>query len=227
MADPVSLLLAIVIAYILGSLPFAIIVSKLFGLQDPRQFGSGNPGATNVLRSGNKSAANLTLFGDALKGWVAVYIAQSLFPQIGTTGFALVGIAAFLGHIYSCFLNFKGGKGVATAIGVLFALQTWLAGVTIAIWILIAVLFRFSSLAAIVASASAPVIYALMSLSSGDFVMSYFLSFVFIAGMLIYKHKKNIHNLLHGKESKIGSSKNKATPPPVARMSKKAKVSKK
>ena len=116
---------------------------------------------------------------------------------------------------------------MATAIGVLFALQTWLAGVTIAIWILIAVLFRFSSLAAIVASASAPVIYALMSLSSGDFVMSYFLSFVFIAAMLIYKHKKNIHNLLHGKESKIGFSKDKASTPPVARMSKKTMASKK
>ena len=226
MADPVSLLLAILIAYLLGSLPFAIIVSKLFGLEDPRQFGSGNPGATNVLRSGNKSAAILTLIGDALKGWVAVYIAQTYFPQIGASGIALVGVAAFLGHIYSCFLKFKGGKGVATAIGVLFAMQTWLASVTVAIWILIAILFRYSSLAALVASASAPVIYALMSLSSGDFVMSYILSFVFIAAMLIYKHKKNINNLLNGKESKIGSSKNKAAVP-VAATGKKSKKAKK
>ena len=210
MADPVTLLIALVIAYLLGSLPFAIIVSKLFGLQDPRQFGSGNPGATNVLRSGNKGAAALTLLGDAFKGWLAVYLAQTFAPQIGYTGFALVGIAAFLGHIYSCFLKFKGGKGVATAIGVLLALQAWLAGVTIIIWILIALLFRFSSLAAIVASACAPAIYGLMSLSGGYFNLSYFLAFVFIAAMLIYKHKNNIHNLLNGKESKIGSSKKQA-----------------
>lgn len=209
MAELGTLLVALVIAYLLGSLPFAIIVSKLLGLQDPRQFGSGNPGATNVLRSGHKGAAILTLFGDAFKGWLAVYLAQTFIPQISYSGFALVLIAAFLGHIYSCFLGFKGGKGVATAMGVLLALQAWLAISVISIWILVVVLFRYSSLAAIIAAACTPVIYVLVSLSGSYFQLSYFLAFVFIAFMLIYKHKKNINNLLTGQESKIGSSKKK------------------
>ncbi|MDY3330770.1 MAG: glycerol-3-phosphate 1-O-acyltransferase PlsY [Pelistega sp.] len=196
--------IAAVLAYIVGSIPFAIITSKLFGLQDPRQFGSGNPGATNVLRSGNKKAAVLTLIGDAFKGWLAVFIAQQLFPHYGTT-IAIVAVAAFLGHIYSIFLGFKGGKGVATAIGVLLALSPLLALTLILIWLLMAVLFRYSSLAAIVAAAAAPLLY--LQLYSYHLNNAYLVAILFISIVLIYKHKANIQKLLAGKESKIGSKK--------------------
>lgn len=196
--------LAVVIAYLLGSVPFAIIVSKLFGLQDPRQFGSGNPGATNVLRSGNKKAAVLTLIGDAFKGWLAVFIAQQLFANHSNV-IALVAIAAFLGHIYSIFLSLKGGKGVATAIGVLLALSPLLALTLIIIWLLMAILFRYSSLAAIVAASAAPLLY--LQLYSYHLNNYYLAAIAFISIMLIYKHKTNIQKLLTGKESKIGAKK--------------------
>ncbi len=196
--------LAAVLAYLMGSIPFAIIVSKLFGLQDPRQFGSGNPGATNVLRSGNKKAAALTLIGDAFKGWLAVFIAQQLFTHYSTT-IAIVAIAVFLGHIYSLFLNFKGGKGVATAIGVLLALSPLLALSLIIIWVLMAVLFRYSSLAAIVAAAAAPLLY--LQLYSYHLNNAYLAAIAFISIVLIYKHKTNIQKLLTGQESKIGAKK--------------------
>lgn len=196
--------LAVVIAYLLGSVPFAIIVSKLFGLRDPRQFGSGNPGATNVLRSGNKKAAVLTLIGDAFKGWLAVFIAQQLFANHSNV-IALVAIAAFLGHIYSIFLSLKGGKGVATAIGVLLALSPLLALTLIIIWLLMAILFRYSSLAAIVAASAAPLLY--LQLYSYHLNNYYLAAIAFISIMLIYKHKTNIQKLLTGKESKIGAKK--------------------
>lgn len=197
-------LIATVLAYLLGSIPFAIISSKVFGLQDPRHFGSGNPGATNVLRSGNKKAALLTLLGDAFKGWLAVFIAQQLFTHYSTT-IAIVAVAAFLGHIYSIFLGFKGGKGVATAIGVLLALSPLLALTLIIIWLLMAVLFRYSSLAAIVAAAAAPLLY--LQLYSYHLNNYYLAAIAFISFTLIYKHKTNIQKLLTGKESKIGSKK--------------------
>jgi len=192
--------LALVAAYLLGSVPFAMLSSKLFGLADPRTYGSGNPGATNVLRSGNKKAALFTLVGDALKGWVAVFIAQQ-------TGFSnsiigLVALAVFLGHLYPIFLKFKGGKGVATAAGVLIALDPLLGLAVGCTWLLIAFAFRYSSLAAVVAAAMAPVISVLMHGGNGQAVV------VGILGMaLIGKHWQNIQRLMAGQESKIGSKK--------------------
>ena len=192
--------LVLVAAYLLGSVPFAMISSKLFGLADPRTYGSGNPGATNVLRSGNKKAALFTLFGDALKGWVAVFIAQQMGFSNSVIG--LVALAVFLGHLYPIFLKFKGGKGVATAAGVLIALDPLLGLAVGCTWLLIAYAFRYSSLAAVVAAAMAPVISVLMHGGNSQTVV------VGILGMaLIGKHWQNIQRLLAGQESKIGSKK--------------------
>lgn len=206
-------ILAIILAYLAGSVPFAIITSKLFGLKDPRTFGSGNPGATNVLRTGNKLAAALTLVGDAFKGWLAVYLAIKFAPELGltVTGIALVALAVFLGHLYSIFLKFKGGKGVATAIGILLAIQPWLALATLATWLIIAVFFRYSSLAAIVAAIFAPFYYY-----AGNQIAWYRLPEIFwviciISLILIYKHKKNIANLLAGTESRLGQKNKQKT----------------
>ena len=149
----------ILLAYLIGSVPFAVVVSKLMGLQDPRSYGSKNPGATNVLRTGNKTAAALTLLGDAAKGWFAVWLAEKLAPGIAPWPLAAVVVAAFLGHLYPIFLGFKGGKGVATALGVLVAIQPWLAVATAATWLIIAIFFRYSSLASLVAAFFAPVYY--------------------------------------------------------------------
>ncbi|MFV9473236.1 glycerol-3-phosphate 1-O-acyltransferase PlsY [Advenella sp. RU8] len=199
-------ILAIILAYLAGSIPFAIITSKLFGLQDPRTFGSGNPGATNVLRSGNKLAAALTLVGDAFKGWLAVYIAIKFAPEFNLTvsSIALVALAVFLGHLYSIFLKFKGGKGVATAVGILLAIQPWLAVATLATWIIIAVFFRYSSLAAIVAAIFAPFYYYAGHQIAWYCVPEIFWVICLISLILIYKHKKNIINLLAGTESRLG-----------------------
>lgn len=192
--------LALIAAYLLGSVPFAMISSKLFGLADPRTYGSGNPGATNVLRSGNKKAALFTLIGDALKGWAAVFIADQM--GFSSTIIGLVALAVFLGHLYPIFLKFKGGKGVATAAGVLIALDP-LLGIAVAVtWLFIAYAFRYSSLAAVVAAGMAPVISVLMHGGSGHTVV------VGILGMaLIGKHWQNIQRLMAGQESKIGSKK--------------------
>src|SRR5690606_21303464 len=154
---------ALFIGYLMGSVPFAVVVSRAMGLKDPRSFGSGNPGATNVLRGGNKSAAVLTLIGDAAKGWLAVTLAawaaqRGLLPE---SAIPLAGLAAFLGHLYPLFLGFRGGKGVATALGVLLALQPWLALATAATWLIVALVTRYSSLAAILAAIFAPFYYIL------------------------------------------------------------------
>ncbi|WP_052019188.1 glycerol-3-phosphate 1-O-acyltransferase PlsY [Pelistega indica] len=180
---------AIFIAYLMGSIPFAILVSRLFGLQDPRHFGSGNPGATNVLRSGNKKAAVLTLIGDAFKGWLAVFITSQFFAQ-DNLAISLVAVAAFLGHVYSIFLGFKGGKGVATGIGVLLGLDPSLALILIVIWLLVALLFKYSSLAALVAAGSAPFLYLTLNFSSPSFSSEILVAIAFISLFLIYKHKK-------------------------------------
>ena len=192
--------LAIIAAYLLGSVPFAMISSKLFGLADPRTYGSGNPGATNVLRSGNKKAALVTLLGDALKGWLAVFVAQRL--GFSDTVIGLVALAVFLGHLYPIFLKFKGGKGVATAAGVLLALDPLLGLLVAGTWLFMAFAFRYSSLAAVTAAFMAPVISVLMHGGNGQTIV------VGILGMaLIGKHWPNIQRLLAGQESKIGSKK--------------------
>src|SRR5512145_1718804 len=159
-------LIFVVCAYLIGSVPFAILMSKAFGLADPRTYGSGNPGATNVLRSGKKAAAVLTLLGDAAKGWVAVFAAIKLAPHDGQglLMVALVSLAVFLGHVFPVFLKFKGGKGVATALGVLLALSGWLGLAVLATWLLVAVVFRYSSLSALVAAIAAPVYAMLLQL---------------------------------------------------------------
>lgn len=160
MPDFVIVLLAVLAAYLLGSVPFAVVCSRLFGLADPRSYGSKNPGATNVLRSGNKAAAALTLLGDMAKGWLAVFLAQTFGPKYGFSQ-GLVGavaLAVFFGHLYPVFLNFKGGKGVATAAGVLLALDPLLGLISLGIWLGIAFVMRYSSLAALVAAAAAPVV---------------------------------------------------------------------
>jgi len=156
----------VIAAYLLGSISFAIITSKLFGLADPRTYGSGNPGATNVLRSGKKAAAVLTLFGDAAKGWLAVFVAMQFASrdEQGAWLVAAVALAVFLGHLFPVFLRFKGGKGVATALGVLLALNVWVGLGGLATWLLTAVVFRLSSLSALVAAAATPVYAVLLGL---------------------------------------------------------------
>ncbi|HOX88021.1 MAG TPA: glycerol-3-phosphate 1-O-acyltransferase PlsY [Burkholderiaceae bacterium] len=196
-----SSLIAIAAAYLLGSVPFAVIVSRAFGLADPRSYGSGNPGATNVLRSGNKAAALLTLLGDAAKGWLAVWLAQRYGPAfgLGEGTVALVAVAVFMGHLYPVFLRFKGGKGVATAAGVLLSLQPWLGLAVALVWALVAGFFRYSSLAAIVACGFAPLFYALVWGLDGVFV-----AVAVISGFTVWRHRANIEKLMAGKESRIG-----------------------
>ena len=196
-----SSLIAIAAAYLLGSVPFAVIVSRAFGLADPRSYGSGNPGATNVLRSGNKAAALLTLLGDAAKGWLAVWLAQRYGPALGLGEgtVALVAVAVFMGHLYPVFLRFKGGKGVATAAGVLLSLQPWLGLAVALVWALVAGFFRYSSLAAIAACGFAPLFYALVWGLDGVFV-----AVAVICGFTVWRHRANIEKLMAGKESRIG-----------------------
>jgi glycerol-3-phosphate acyltransferase PlsY len=187
----------VIAAYLLGSISFAVITSKLFGLADPRTYGSGNPGATNVLRSGKKAAAALTLFGDAAKGWLAVFLAIQF--ALSDMQIALVALAVFLGHVFPIFLRFKGGKGVATALGVLLALNVWLGLGGLATWLLITAVFRLSSLSALVAAAITPVYAILLGLPREWVLASGIMSL-----LLIWRHKSNIQNLLTGKESRIG-----------------------
>jgi len=191
------------LGYLLGSLPFAVIVSKAFGLADPRSFGSGNPGATNVLRSGNKLAALLTLVGDALKGWIAMQIAAALGAD--GQGVAVAGIAAFAGHIYPLFLKFKGGKGVATALGVLAGFSGWLALACAGVWLLVAVVTRYSSLAALAAAASAPALSMWLKLPTEAIMVVSVMTV-----LLIQRHRSNIQKLLAGTESRIGKKKDPA-----------------
>ena len=193
-------LIFIIAAYLLGSISFAVVTSKFFGIADPRTYGSGNPGATNVLRSGKKAAAALTLFGDAAKGWLTVFLAIHFSP--GNVSYtmlaATVALAVFLGHLFPIFLHFKGGKGVATALGVLLALDVRLGLGGLATWLVVAVLFRLSSLAALVAAAATPIYAVLLGLPREWVLASGIMSL-----LLIWRHKNNIKNLLAGKESKI------------------------
>lgn len=192
--------LAILTAYLLGSIPFAMISSKVFGLADPRTYGSGNPGATNVLRSGNKKAALFTLIGDALKGWLAVFVAHKLGFSDNAVG--LVALAVFLGHLYPVFLKFKGGKGVATAAGVLIALDPMLGLAVAGSWLAVAYISRYSSLAAVLAAGLAPVYWVLAHGVNNTVIVV-----GIIAMALIGKHWQNIQRLMVGQESKIGGKK--------------------
>jgi len=194
----------VIAAYLLGSISFAVVTSKLFGLADPRTYGSGNPGATNVLRSGKKAAAALTLFGDAAKGWLAVFLAMHFSPPDAsyTMLAAAVALAVFIGHLFPIFLRFKGGKGVATALGVLLALNVWVGLGALATWMFMALVFRYSSLAALTAAIGAPIYAVLLGLPKEWVLASGILSL-----LLIWRHKSNIQNLLAGQESKIGSKK--------------------
>lgn len=202
-ANNMTWMVLILLAYLLGSISFGVLASWLFHLPDPRLYGSKNPGATNVLRSGKKTAAVFTLLGDAGKGWVAVVLAQHFMPALGgdDKAIAAVALAVFLGHIFPVFLRFKGGKGVATAVGVLLGLNPWMGLLAIAIWIMVAAIWRMSSLAALVAAGLAP-FYALFFLGfdSGTFVV------LVMSLLIIWRHKSNIASLIAGKETRIGKS---------------------
>lgn len=199
--------LAVLAAYLLGSISFAVVVSKLFGLADPRSYGSNNPGATNVLRSGNKAAAVLTLLGDCAKGWLAVWLVQHFGAAYGidNNGIALVALAVFVGHLWPVFFRFVGGKGVATALGVLLGLNIWLGLATLATWLIIAFAFRYSSLAALVAALFAPFYYGF--LYGTNIIL---LAVLAMSYLLVYRHKANIGKLISGKEARLGAKK---TPP--------------
>jgi glycerol-3-phosphate acyltransferase PlsY len=199
-----QLALLLVAAYLLGSVPFAVVVSRLFGMADPRSYGSGNPGATNVLRSGNKLAAALTLVGDAFKGWLAVFAAAALAPslELGAVAAPAAGLAAFLGHLFPVFLGFKGGKGVATAAGVLIGASGWLGLATLGVWLGVAFTLRYSSLAALCAALAAPALAFVLGLDPYWVLASSAMS-----ALLIWRHKDNIKRLVAGQESRIGSKK--------------------
>ncbi len=202
-------LLATLAAYLIGSLSFAVIVSRAMGLQDPRSYGSGNPGATNVLRSGSKAAAILTLLLDAAKGWLPVVLVRAFGADLGLGAGtqALVGLAAFLGHLYPVFFRFQGGKGVATAAGVLLAFAPWLGVATLVTWLIIAVFFRYSSLASIVAALFAPAYYLLGDGVAWTASGYKTLALLVMGVLLIWRHRENIRRLLAGTESKLGSKK--------------------
>ncbi len=195
-------LIATIAAYLIGSISFAVVMSRAFGLSDPRTYGSKNPGATNVLRSGSKKAAALTLLGDAAKGWLAMLIAGGV--GAGETAIAVAGLAAFLGHVFPFTLKFRGGKGVATALGVLLGFSGALAGATAAVWLAVVVFTRYSSLAAIAAAAAAPV-FAAWLLHRAETT----LTVAVMCGVLVYRHKSNIRKLLTGTESRVGGPKKK------------------
>ncbi|RQJ63502.1 glycerol-3-phosphate 1-O-acyltransferase PlsY [Neisseria meningitidis] len=194
---------AVAVSYLIGSLSFAVIVSKYYGMDDPRTYGSGNPGATNVLRSGKKKAAALTLLGDAAKGLVAVLLARVLQEPLGLSNSAIaaVALAALVGHMWPVFFGFKGGKGVATALGVLLALSPATALVCALIWLVMAFGFKVSSLAALTATIAAP-LAALFFMPHTSWIWATLL----IALLVLFRHKSNIVKLLEGRESKIGGS---------------------
>ena len=204
MLTALSILAAIVLAYLLGSVPFAVVSSRLFGLADPRSYGSKNPGATNVLRGGNKKAAIVTLIGDLAKGWLAVFLAQTFGPHfgLGSGTVTLVALGVFFGHLFPVFLKFRGGKGVATAAGVLLALDPWLGLAVLGVWILIAYTLRYSSLSALVAAATAPLIAFLLWGRDPQLA-----AVAIIAMALIAKHWPNLQRLMAGSEPKIGGKK--------------------
>lgn len=204
------LLAAVVAAYLIGSVPFAVVVSRAMRLQDPRSYGSGNPGATNVLRTGNKTAAALTLLGDAAKGWLAVWLAIRWGAHPGGSIVPFVMLAVFLGHLFPVFLGFRGGKGVATALGILIGVQPVLALATAATWLIVAIFLRYSSLAALCAAVFAPLFYMFGAGIAWPANPPVGVAIGVISLLLIFKHWANLERLLAGTEPRIGAGKKKA-----------------
>ncbi len=206
---PILPALATLAAYLIGSLSFAVIVSRVMGLNDPRSYGSKNPGATNVLRSGSKTAAVATLLLDAIKGWLPVMLVHWFGPAygLGAGTLALVGLAAFLGHLFPVFFRFQGGKGVATALGVLLGINPWLGLATCATWLIIAFFSRYSSLASIVAAVFAPVYYLMGGGVAWYMAKPVLMAITVMAALLLWRHALNISRLLKGTESKLGGGK--------------------
>ncbi|MCS6766229.1 MAG: glycerol-3-phosphate 1-O-acyltransferase PlsY [Candidatus Protistobacter heckmanni] len=208
-----SALLAALVSYLIGSVSFAVVVSKVMGLADPHTYGSGNPGATNVLRTGNKLAALLTLLGDAAKGWVAVMLARMFAPPGEDVSLlvALSAVAVFLGHLFPVFHRFAGGKGVATALGILLAIAPVLGLATLGTWLIVAVFFRYSSLAALISAVFAPFYDALLfGWEPGN--RSVVLVIAAMSLLLIWRHRANLRKLAAGQESKIGQKSKPAEP---------------
>lgn len=205
----VTPLLAAVAAYLIGSLSFAVLVSRVMGLNDPRTYGSKNPGATNVLRSGSKAAAIVTLLLDALKGWLPVVAVSTWGAALGLGDgtVALVGLAAFLGHLYPVFFGFQGGKGVATAAGVIIGFEPLLGLAALLTWVIVAYFFRFSSLASIVTAVFAPVFYLFGDRVAWNAPGVVVLSLAVMGLLLVWRHAENINRLLAGKESRLGAKK--------------------
>jgi len=199
---------AALLAYLIGSLSFAVIVSKAMGLKDPRSFGSKNPGATNVLRSGNKAAAVATLLLDGLKGWLPVVLVKWFGGDygLGDGTVAAVALAAFVGHLYPVFFRFKGGKGVATAAGVLLGISWVLGLATLATWLIVAFFSRYSSLAALAAAVFAPLYYLFGDRAAWYVDKRILLVLFVISALLVYRHRENISKLLKGTEPKLGAS---------------------
>ena len=198
---------SVLAGYLIGSLSFAVIVSRLMGLNDPRSYGSKNPGATNVLRSGNKAAAVTTLLLDALKGWLPVMLVKWLGADygLGDGTVAAVGLAAFLGHLYPVFFSFKGGKGVATAAGVLIGISWVLGLATLATWLIVAYFSRYSSLASLAAAVFSPLYYLFGDRAAWYVDKSILMMLVVISALLVYRHRENINKLLKGTESRLGA----------------------
>ncbi len=211
------LLAAVVLAYLIGSVPFAVVVSRAMRLQDPRSYGSGNPGATNVLRTGNKTAAALTLLGDAAKGWLAVWLALRWGSHPGGNIVPFVMLAVFLGHLFPIFLGFRGGKGVATALGILLAIQPWLALATAATWLLVAIFLRYSSLAALCAAVFAPLFYLFGANIAWPSNPPIGVALGLISLLLVFKHWANVERLLAGTEPRLGAKKKAETAAPAAK----------
>lgn len=220
------LALAVLGAYLLGSIPFAVVVSRVMRLKDPRTFGSGNPGATNVLRSGSKPAAALTLLLDAAKGWLPIALVGWYGAPYGLWegAQALVGLAAFVGHVWPVFLRFKGGKGVATAVGVLLGLSGWLGLAAILIWIVVLAISRVSSLSSIVTAVVLPLLYILGGGHVWDYNRNALAVLVVMVVILLYRHLANIGRLMAGTEPRVGSSKKAAPSAAVQKRNQKKKA---
>ncbi len=211
--ETLAVVVAVLGGYLLGSLSFAVIVSRVMGLADPRSYGSGNPGATNVLRGGSKAAALATLLGDALKGALAVWLVRRFGPQfgLGDATAAFAGAAAFIGHLFPVFFRFQGGKGVATFLGVILVVNPWLGLAACLVWLLVAGFFRYSSAASLAAAAIAPPLQAFVWGLDPVLVAVGLMSL-----LLIFRHQQNIANLMSGRERKIGA-RAAAEPRPTAR----------